>query len=185
MITEQTGFQNIGIDILQSQIEDIEELKYTPIEASYWKLILLRYALLCCFVAGVIIILENISLKNYIENRYFLWIILFVFLIAYLILLRVSFLKKSYAIRTHDIVYKHGVLSNSITIVPIDRIQHVKVTESFLMRFFNLAAFDMFTAAGIQNGTIRIPGLKSKDAQRLRVFLISKIKDQNDGDTIE
>ncbi|HRP90045.1 MAG TPA: PH domain-containing protein [Edaphocola sp.] len=176
---DQTPFQNMGIDLQNIQIEDVETLNFTPIEPKYWKVILLRFLILVLITTLLIGLTGNFFPEFF--RQYLLIIIggsLFV-LLSGLFLSRLSFSKRSFAVRTHDILYRHGVLSNSLTIVPINRIQHVKITETFFMRFFRLASLEMFTAAGLQNGTIRIPGIKLEEAEKLRAFLLSRINEQN------
>src|SRR5699024_1739747 len=71
---------------------------------------------------------------------------------------RISFLKKAYAFREHDVLFKSGVIATTTTIIPYNRIQHVSLHEGFIDRKFALGEEQIFTAGG-SGSDIEIPGI--------------------------
>jgi membrane protein YdbS with pleckstrin-like domain len=57
-------------------------------------------------------------------------LISFFFLV--LLLSRISFNKKGFAFRTHDVLFKHGILATNIIVIPYNRVQHVALHEGFI-----------------------------------------------------
>ena len=83
-----------------------------------------------------------------------------------------------YALRDKDILYKFGVFSRTMTVVPFNRIQHAVRGSGPLERRFGMANLTVFTA-GVGGG-LQVPGLGEETAERLRVFIIGRL-DADDG----
>lgn len=82
--------------------------------------------------------------------------------------------KKGYALREQDIIYKTGLISRSQTVIPFNRVQHVGVYESALLRVFNLCTVEFFTAGGAL-GDLKISGISKEEGERLKAYVIQKI----------
>ena len=79
-----------------------------------------------------------------------------------------------YAVRDKDILYKSGVLWRTIQVVPFNRVQHAVNSHAPLDRYFHLATLTVFTAGGA--GSLAIPGLGADVAERLRVYVIGRLR---------
>jgi membrane protein YdbS with pleckstrin-like domain len=71
-----------------------------------------------------------------------------------------------YAERDDDLLIRHGVLIQRLTIVPYGRMQYVDVSVGPLERALGLATVQLHTAAEATNA--HIPGLPAEEAARLR-----------------
>lgn len=80
---------------------------------------------------------------------------------------------KGYALRRHDILYKSGVIWRRTTALPFNRIQHVETTSGVLDRLFGLASIVIYTAGGT-GGDLKIHGLESGHAERLREHILDR-----------
>lgn len=87
--------------------------------------------------------------------------------------------RKGYALRQHDLIYKTGLVNIKTTIVPFNRIQHVKVFESILLRSFGLAKLIFYTAGG-NLGDLIIPGVSKENADSIRAFVMQNIEKQSE-----
>lgn len=87
--------------------------------------------------------------------------------------------KKGYALREQDIIYKTGLISRSQTAIPFNRVQHVGVYESALLRVFNLCTVEFFTAGGAL-GDLKISGISKEEGERLKAYVIQKITTHKD-----
>ncbi|MBT8067059.1 MAG: PH domain-containing protein [Gammaproteobacteria bacterium] len=86
----------------------------------------------------------------------------------------ISFPRKGYAVRDKDIVYKNGVFWRTVTAIPFNRIQHVEKSSTPLDRRFQLATLQLFTAGG-SGGDLKIHGLPTRTAEKMRVFILEKV----------
>ena len=86
----------------------------------------------------------------------------------------------AYAIREHDILYRHGWIVQRVIACPFNRIQHCSADAGLLDRKFRLSALTLFTA-GASGADLRIYGLKEEMAQALRDFIMNKIKSDGEG----
>lgn len=78
-----------------------------------------------------------------------------------------------YALRERDLHYKHGVLWQALVSLPFTRVQHVEVERGPIERLFGLATLKFFTAGG-GSADMKIPGLLSADATKLRNFVLQQ-----------
>ena len=76
--------------------------------------------------------------------------------------------------RDKDILYKSGVFWHTVTAIPFNRIQHVEKSSTPLERHFEIATLQLFTAGGT-GGDLKIHGLSSVSAEKLRVFILDKV----------
>ena len=84
--------------------------------------------------------------------------------------------RRGYVVRDKDLVYKAGVLWRSVKAVPYNRVQHAETASGPIDRRFGLARLTVFTAGG-SGGDLRVDGLSSDVAERLRAWIATKLGD--------
>ena len=80
---------------------------------------------------------------------------------------------KGYALRTHDVAYRSGLFWRKVVVLPFNRVQHVEVSSGPLQRRFGLASLKFYTAGG-SGVDLKIDGLLSADAERLRAHILER-----------
>ena len=81
--------------------------------------------------------------------------------------------RRGYVVRDKDILFRKGVIWRSVTAIPFNRIQHVETSSTPIDRKFDLATLQLFTAGGA-GGDLKIDGLGTDVAEKLRVFILNK-----------
>jgi membrane protein YdbS with pleckstrin-like domain len=89
-----------------------------------------------------------------------------------------QFREKAYALREQDIAYRSGLVFRKTVLLPFNRVQHMEVTSGPLQRKFGLASLKFFTAGG-SSVDLKIAGLETAEAERLRSFILSKSQGDN------
>ena len=100
-----------------------------------------------------------------------------ILLLIILLFSRISFKKKGFAFRTHDVLFRHGIIATNTLIIPYNRIQHVALHEGLLSRYFGLSKIEIFTAGG-SSSDIQIPGITKEQAENIKQLLMGKIQKQ-------
>ncbi len=170
-----TNFQ-----IQTESLPKIEDLVLKPISKSYFKIIVLNkfaiYIGLIVLVFAAQYILEE---KEDIQiNIWYMLSVVLGFCILNIIFSLLAFKTRKYAIREHDVVYAKGLIVNSITTVPISRIQHVEESRSWLARHFGLSTLKIFTA-GEAGSDLSIDGLHHLEAKDINDFISTKVNGNN------
>jgi membrane protein YdbS with pleckstrin-like domain len=106
------------------------------------------------------------------------------FLVGLVVFTKFSFQKKGYAFREHDAIYKSGLISETTTIIPFNRVQHVALHQGFISRKLGLASVELFTAGG-SSSDLKIPGLLLSDAQLIKNLVSQKINPPKKEEVIE
>jgi membrane protein YdbS with pleckstrin-like domain len=173
-------FTNQTIDI--STLPKFEETALNPLQKSYFKVMLIQFGIVYGILLIGIIALYFISIKELIQDKiiYFAigWLVLLVLNFLYL---RISFAKKGFALREHDVIFKSGVISETTTIVTNNRVQHVALHQGMFSRIFGLASIELFTAGG-SSSDLKINGLLLDDAKKIKESVSLKI---NEIETLE
>jgi membrane protein YdbS with pleckstrin-like domain len=168
------------MDFLNQQIDlntlpGIEDVAWKKIEPDYLKVLRFHWLIVSVvlLIGGGILVFFNSRLQSP------LWLasIAFAFLLVsglYLFFLQRSFHYRAYAIRQHDILYRHGWIVKHTEACPFNRIQHCSVNSGPLERKFRLASLTLYTAASSQ-GDLKISGLPEETANTLREFIMKKI----------
>lgn len=168
------NFTNETIDT--SQLPKFEEVQFTALHPNYWKVTLIN-----CFVFIVFLCFGLLLGLTFIKELFrFQWqlIIGTVVLISLILLFsRIAFRKKRFAFRNHDVLFSHGIIAVSTTVIPYNRIQHVALHEGLFSRYFGLAKIEIFTAGG-SSGDIEIPGIEKEQAEKIKQLLMGKIQKQ-------
>lgn len=167
------NFSNETIDI--KILPKFEEVQFTPLNSKYKNIIIFNLALILLISITVLIVFSVLSNE---KISTIVWIIasiafpvIFGILYYYFML---SFQKRGFAFREHDVLFKNGVISNNTTIIPYSRVQHVAVHQGFLSRKLGLSAIEIFTAGG-SGSDLEIPGLEKEEAERIKLLLMTKL----------
>lgn len=83
--------------------------------------------------------------------------------------------RRGWALREHDIIACAGVFWQSVTALPVARIQHVETTHGPLERAHGLARLKLYTAGGLTADLVVI-GLVRETADQLREYLVEQIR---------
>jgi uncharacterized protein len=166
------NFTNETIDT--TQLPKFEEVPFTKLHASYWKVLLVNIAVLALvlaigygFVFTVIEELFPVQMK--------VSVVLVVLIGLVLLLTRIGFHKKGFAFRNHDVLFRSGIIATNTMVIPYNRIQHVALHEGIVSRFFGLAKIEIFTAGG-NSSDIEIPGIEKSQAENIKQLLMGKIQ---------
>ena len=167
-------FTNNTIDI--NQLPRFETVEFQKLRPDYWKVMVINR------VIFFLILAIGIGVVYYLVEEFRTEAIYFVSTLVVLMLLtfffsRISFLKKGFAFREHDVLFKHGIIATNTIIIPYNRVQHVALHEGWLSRYFGLAKVEIFTAGGSASD-IEIPGIEKEQAEKIKQLLMGKIQQQ-------
>ncbi len=165
------SFTNEPIDI--ESLPKYEEINVNKPHPNYWNVICINI-IIWLIILGIGLGSLFLFVDEF-KSKALLILICYISFAAILFLLfRVSFKKRGYAIRTHDALYKSGVIAETTTIVPLNRIQHIELNEGILSRHYKLGALQIFTAGG-QTGHLHITGIPIAEAKSIRDLLLKKL----------
>ena len=168
-------FTNETIDT--KQLPRYESVELTSLHKNYWKVLLINNAIIFSIIAIVMIFLW-INIEDSQELSPFLVFGIFLVIVNVSFFLnRISFKKKAYAFRNHDVIYRSGLIATNTMVIPYNRVQHVALHEGFLSRYFGLAKVEIFTAGGTASD-IEIPGIAKEEAENIKQLLMGKIQKQ-------
>jgi len=168
------NFTNETIDT--TQLPKYEEVEFSVLHPNYWKITLISI-LIFFLIIGVglsFLLYFNKDIIPYVSQIAILYAVLLLFV---LFLSRMSFKKKGFAFRNHDVLFKHGIIATNTLVIPYNRVQHVALHEGLLSRFFGLAKIEIFTAGG-SSSDIEIPGVLKEEAENIKQLLMGKIQKQ-------
>lgn len=161
--------------ILISDLPKFEEVQLQPIQPAYYKVILINIGIVFSLL-GIGLGVLSFFKSDFFPNR--VWLIIgALYVLALLISIlfsNLSFKFRGFVFREHDAIYKSGVISQTTTIVPYKRIQHVALHQGLFSRYFGLASLELFTAGG-SSTDLEINGLTFEEAQRYKIWIIQKI----------
>ena len=167
-------FTNETIDT--TRLPKCEEVEFSVLHANYWKIILISLSVFF-LIAGI-----GLGLALYFNHRLAVFttelsITYVVLVFIVLFFSRLSFKKKGFAFRNHDVLFRHGIIATNTLVIPYNRVQHVALHEGLLSRFFGLAKIEIFTAGG-SSSDIEIPGISKEQAENIKQLLMGKIQKQ-------
>lgn len=151
-----------------------EEVSFQRIAGSYKYVIVLNYMILALFlslIALVPISLNNIELFD-VKVLYIGAGILFLVLLLCTLHLW-SYMRWAYALREKDVLYRAGIFTRRVEIVPYKHIQHVQVKEGVFSRLFSLVSIEVFTAGS--GKSIQIPGIPREHSAQIQAFISERI----------
>ena len=164
-------FTNEPIDV--NQLPKFEEVPLTPPHQNYWKVIVINLVVFSLLLGAILLILI-LSDEEVKAIWHFLIPAYAIFITLLFMLYRASFKKRGFALRDKDILYKSGIIAETTTIVPLNRIQHIALNEGIFSRIFKLGKLQIFTAGG-QSGHLHIAGISIDKARSMKEMLLKKI----------
>ena len=168
-----TKFINEIIEI--NELPNFEELQLNRLHPNYLKVMLFNFSLLfLVFLGGCLILLFLNPFHWTNKFNYLITLIVIMFSVLSVFFIRLRFKKIGYIFRTHDAIYKSGLISETTTIIPFNRVQHVALHQGFISRKLGLASIELFTAGG-SSSDIEIPGLLLEQAQKIKNLVSQKI----------
>jgi len=163
-------FTNDPIEI--DQLPKYQDIKLNTPHPDYWKVIVICIFIffLLCGIGLTALIFLNEQIKPY-----YMYIISAFILIIVLVLLlyRASFKKRGFVLREKDIIYKSGIIAETTSIIPLNRIQHVALNEGMLSRMYGLAMLQIYTAGS--SGHMNIAGIPIDQAKSIKEALLKKL----------
>jgi uncharacterized protein len=166
------AFLNTTIE--PSALPDANEASWKPVERAYLTVLRLRW-LIMTLVIFLITTLLMIFPLNFSRQTITITVIgELLFVVFYFILQELSFRNRAYAIREHDILYRHGWFIRTTGMCPFNRIQHCSVDSGPIERSYKLASLTLYTAAS-EAGDVEISGLPEEFAINIREFIMKKI----------
>ncbi len=168
------NFTNVTIDT--TQLPRFEQVDFTPLHPKYWKVQLIGIGIFYLIIGAAVTLLLLFddewagSELPIIGGAILLMVIIFIFS-------NIGFRKKGFAFRTHDVLFRSGIIATNTIVIPYNRIQHVALHEGFLSRQFGLAKVEIFTAGG-SSSDIEIPGIEKEQAENIKQLLMGKIQKQ-------
>ena len=168
------NFTNETIDT--TLLPKFEEVQFSVLHPNYWKVILIGLTLffLLIGIGAGLALYFNEELSPFITELSVVYVVL---LLLVLLVSRISFRKKGFAFRTHDVLYRYGIIATNTLVIPYNRVQHVALHEGLLSRYFGLAKIEIFTAGG-SSSDIHIPGIAKEHAENIKQLLMGKIQKQ-------
>jgi membrane protein YdbS with pleckstrin-like domain len=167
-------FTNETIDT--TQLPKFEEVEFSVLHPNYWKVTLISLSIFFLIIGiGIgLTLFFNEEISSFITEISIVYVVL---LLMVLFFSRISFKKKGFAFRTHDVLFRHGIIATNTLVIPYNRVQHVALHEGFISRFFGLAKIEIFTAGG-SSSDIEIPGIAKEQAENIKQLLMGKIQKQ-------
>ncbi len=150
------------------------EISFEPISPRYFTVIAIRWLIFLLAVLGgwtLIACLNEIPLALGLSIGGGLLLAAGIWLAV----MRLSFKYRGIAVREYDVVFRTGFINITETLVPYNRVQHVRLTRGVLEKMFGLSALYIYTAAG-GNHNLSIAGLKAADAEKIKSYIMDKIK---------
>lgn len=168
------NFTNTTLDT--TQLPKFEEVPFTRLHAKYLWIVLYSFALFILVFIGAPLGYDYFNPYEFTSRFWLLFEISIPIILVLGTLFTVfSYNKKGYAFRTHDVLYRHGVIATTTIIIPYNRIQHVALHEGILARFFGLATIQIYTAGG-SSSDLSIPGIAKSEAENIKQLLMGKIQ---------
>jgi len=166
------NFTNEAVDI--DALPKYEEILLNKPHPDYLKIIFIGFTIY--FVIFGIAIGLGVNFIDELRPHAVLIFSVYIGFMALLILLLIAgFKKRGYAIRTRDVIYKSGIIAESTTIVPLNRIQHIELNEGIFSRMFKLGTLQLFSAGG-QSGHLNIAGIPIEQARGIRDLLLKELE---------
>jgi membrane protein YdbS with pleckstrin-like domain len=167
-------FTNNTIDI--TQLPRFEAVEFQKLQPDYWKVLVINR-----FIVFLVLAI-GIGFANYFIQEIkmmipFIWGGFGLLLVLAFLFLRIAFLKKGFAFREHDVLFRNGIIATNTIIIPYNRVQHVALHEGVLSRYFGLAKVEIFTAGG-SSSDIEIPGIEKEQAEKIKQLVMGKIQQQ-------
>lgn len=167
-------FTNEVLDL--NQIPRYETVDLASLQPNYWKVMLIKIAFIFLLI-GVLLGVAVVFEEEVRQVQAAIWSVYLFLLAVVLFFSKLSFQKKGFAFREHDVIYRHGIIATNTMVIPYNRVQHVALHEGLIERWFGLAAVEIFTAGG-SDSDLKIPGIEKTQAEDIKQLLMGKIQVQ-------
>ena len=163
----ERAFSNDPIDV--STIPRLRDEDFSPVDPKYLTVSLIGYGIWTVMVIVICSILATVLPDNN-------WIPLVVlagllFLTVLSVIGTILGVKNiGYQVRQHDLSYRHGVLTKTVSTVPFIRVQHARVTQGPVERLFGISKLAVNSAGP----DLHISGLAFDEAERLRALVVER-----------
>ncbi|WP_254906680.1 PH domain-containing protein [Flavobacterium sp. FPG59] len=176
---ENKKMQNFSNEIIDTDLlPKYEEVIFTKLHPKYIFVVAIKLAILIITLIAAPFIYLYFEPDGFSGRISFLLGLISPFVLLFIVLFALlSFRKKGFAFREHDVLYRYGVLATNTIIIPYNRVQHVALHEGFIPGFFGLAEIEIFTAGG-SSSDIQIPGIEKEQAENIKQLLMVKIQKQ-------
>ena len=159
------------------QLPRFEEVQLTALHPNYWRVLVINNLVVYSIIAIALVFLWiNIDNTENINPYWVFGVFLLIVNVSFFFN-RISFKKKAFAFRNHDVIYRSGLIATNTMVIPYNRVQHVALHEGFISRYFGLAKVEIFTAGG-SSSDVEIPGIAKEEAENIKQLLMGKIQKQ-------
>ena len=125
------NFTNETIDT--TQLPRFEEVHLSSLHPKYKKVVLLNasvFGLVLVIAFGFLFLARNEELTTLGWLVIGAILVVILFLVVFFSLL--SFKKKGFAFRNHDVIYRSGIIATNTMVIPYNRVQHVALHEGLV-----------------------------------------------------
>lgn len=163
------NFVNNQVEL--SSLPQWEEVEFQRVAKPYKYVIILNYVILVVVLSVIAFIIVRNSEEVTVGSA--------VFIVGSVLLLLLcsmhlwSYTRWGYALRQKDVLYRSGIFTRRVEIVPYRHIQHVQVKEGMLSRIFALVSIEVFTAGS--GKSIQIPGIPREQSAKIQEFISDRI----------
>lgn len=170
------SFENLLINI--DELPQVEQEEFTPIEQAYLKVVRIGYAFFYAIflIVPQVILFFNEEHSGQMDLHLYFALAPILFWFINFFLTKAAFVKKKYALRSKDIIYKKGLIWSKRISIPFNRIQHAEVKQGPIERIYKLHNLKIFTAGG-SSSDLSIPGLTEDNALKLKNFILNKVEE--------
>lgn len=172
----ELGFENNSVPL--DQLPKAEEVVVKKPNENFLFVTLVSNTIFLCFIAlsfmgGYFFLSEEMADEINLDKALTGILILFCLIVLYsFIMAFYNYKLRGYALRENDIIYKKGVLFQTLTTIPFNRVQHCELNQGPIDRLFNLNSLLIYTAGG-QGSDVKIVGLEPTEANQLKEYIVS------------
>ena len=156
-----------------ADVPQLAVLEYNKLRPAYRNVSLITTTLVFMFITAISLGFRLMDNEFFTEEALYILAGIAVLYLLSIFMAYFGFKKKSYALRERDIIYNKGLIWQSSTVVPFNRVQHCEISEGPVERMFGLSELKIFTAGG-SSSDMSIPGLDPDTANRLKEYIILK-----------
>ena len=162
--------------ILKEALPKFEEIETSKLNRKYYSVTVISSIIVFSILSTILGLAFNFLDFDWFQNYTNTIIVFYIFIWVLLFFYDwISFNRKSYAFRDHDVIYKYGVLWQTTVLIPFNRIQHIALHQDFISRRFGLASLQFYTAGG-STSDVNIHGLTFDDAKKFKDFVSKRVE---------
>ena len=163
--------------ILPENLPELEPADFNGLHRNYLTILYMRVAIVFMLLSGGFVAFLLLTKDAFPPYAIYLIPAGILLITAFLLVITVKgFPRKGYLVRERDVSYQQGLITYNVTSVPLNRIQHVEVSQGVLAKMLGLSTVRIYTAGG-SSSDLAIPGLQQDEAQKLKAYLSEKINE--------